>query len=749
MSVKNILRVNDWKITEFLIVVFSLQFGLLGLCLLDALGCQVPLARPIAGFVYLTFVPGVLLLRILKVHKKSAVETVLYAAGLSLVFDMFTGVFINTIYPYIGIDSPITGYYIITAMLLGTVFLSVLCYLRDRDYYDPDIMLDIDRQSLAPALFLLLLPLIGIAGSYAVNAYDNNVLIYVLILAIAAVVLLCGFDKLIPQRLYPLAIFAIALSLEFHNAFLSNYLWSWDVHVEYYTASQVIGAGHWDSSIPLTVNAMLSIVVLAPFYHLVGGIELTWVFKIVFQLIFCMVPLGLYVLYKKQTNGKIACMACMFFMFLVTFFTEMQGLARQETAELFLVLIVLLLIDADLDRRIMSFLAILFGVGLIVSHYGLSYIYLIVFAVSVIIFALLTSSNKLLNKVRKGNLHEEFTKLPANHTLTFTFLGIFACFLFFWYIYTSGSITLSSISYLLYKMINGILTEFLNPEHVQGFNYIVQGTSSPLYELKKYMQLMFQAFIVVGLVFVVLQSFSALRRKYRFSMEYVILSFVNLLICIFSITLPYFASSLNTSRVYQITLIILSPMCVIGGMELIKAIASPLKLLKARIGAEQPVKIMAIVLVIYLFFNAGLVFNVLNDHPISVALSKSQINSYSLYDRAVLYDPLNTFEQDYYAATWLDRYRLDGSMVYSDYISLHPLFSYGNVPMAENARLQNDTSGLPEGSYVYLGYANLEGGVFKEKSGARGFYETDQVLPGLERYNEIYASDGAGIYDVT
>ena len=38
--------------------------------------------------------------------------------------------------------------------------------------------------------------------------------------------------------------------------------------------------------------------------------------------------------------------------------------------------------------------------------------------------------------------------------------------------------------------------------------------------------------------------------------------------------------------------------------------------------------------------------------------------------------------------------------------------------------------------------------MFKETSGTRGFYETGQVLPGLEEYNEIYASDGSAIYDV-
>ena len=174
---------NDWKITEFLVVIFSLQFGLLGLCLLDALGFQVPLVRPIVGFVYLTFVPGALLLRILKVHKKSGVETVLYAAGLSLIFDMFAGFFINTVYPFVGIDQPDhPGTYHYGDALRHGILLSASCaILRDREYYDPRAQScwRSTGKSLAPALLLLLLPLVSVAGSYTVNAYDNNLLIYV------------------------------------------------------------------------------------------------------------------------------------------------------------------------------------------------------------------------------------------------------------------------------------------------------------------------------------------------------------------------------------------------------------------------------------------------------------------------------------------------------------------------------------------------------------------------------------------
>jgi uncharacterized membrane protein len=425
----------------------------------------------------------------------------------------------------------------------------------------------------------------------------------------------------------------------------------------------------------------------------------------------------------------------------------MQGLARQEVAELFLVLVLMLIVGTGGSRQVRSGLIAVFGLGLVLSHYGLSYIYLIVLVLSFGILALLErwpGSSLRHAGVRTPGAARPF---QASHLLTLPFVGLFVCALFFWYIYTSGSVTLSSVSYLLNKMVTNVFSEFLNPDHVQGLNMILKGYSSPLYELKKYVQLMFQGFIVVGLSVIVARGLTR-REAGRFSLEYVVLAFVNLLVCISSITLPYFASSLNTSRMFQITLVVLSPICIIGALELIKAITSPLKRLKIGVGPGLPAGVTAVILVVYLFFNTGLVFDLAGDRPMSVALSAGQINSYGLYDRAVLYDPLNTFEQDYYATTWLDSYRLDNSVVYSDYISLHPLLSYGDVPIADTARLQRNSTSLPKGSYVYLGYANLKGDVYKETSGTRVFYETGQVLPVLEGYGEIYDSDGSAIYDV-
>ncbi len=744
--IKDIFRTNDWKIAEFLIVIFSVQFALLGLVMLDALGFEVPLAQPVIGFLYLTFVPGALLLRILKIHGRSGIESVLYMAGLSLAFDMLAGFLINTLYPCVGIDHPITPYYVTISLFFGVILLSALCYFRDREYHDESAVLEIDEKTLAPLLFLALIPLVSVAGSYMVNAYDNDILIYVSIFAVAFVALLCGFDRFIPERLYPVAIVAVAASLLAQNAFVTDYLSYWDVHLEYNIASLVIAGGHWDSTVSGYLNTMLSVVFLVPFYVHLCGIELTWAFKIVFQLIFCLVPLGLYVAYSRQAGHKIACLACLFFMFLVTFFTEMQGLTRQEVAELFLVLILMLMTDAALNKHKKSVLMAIFGLALIVSHYGLSYVYLLVFSAALVLFLLVTFAKKLI--VRHAGPGHDDERLTVDGSLTLTFVGLFTCFLFFWYMYTSQSSALSSISYLVYKMTDSLFNEFLNPEHVQGLSYLIQGASSPLYDLKKYLHLALQGFILAGFLIIVRQSIvPAIRdRRYHFSLELVIFSFINILICGAAMVLPYFASSLNTSRLYHITLIVLSPLAIIGGLELMKMLISPLKRLKINVGAGHAIGIMAIVIVVYLFFNVGLIFNLTNDHPMSLSLSKSQINSFSLNDRAGLYDPLNTFEQDYYAAGWLADNKLAGKLVYSDYIAHYPISSYGDTSYMDERHLDVNVSNVRKDSYVYLGYPNLKGNVFKEASGSRAIFSTDQVMPGLEGKDRIYDSDGSAIY---
>ena len=198
-----------------------------------------------------------------------------------------------------------------------------------------------------------------------------------LVIALIAVIpILIGFDRVIPEALYPLAVLSISISLLLHTSLISPYLWGYDIHYETFLANLVIDNEFWDSMSPGNVNAMLSVVLLAPMYSYITGLDLTWVFKIVYPLIFALVPLGLYHVFRRQVGAKSAFLACFFFVSFIIFYAEMASLARQEIAELFFVLLLMIMVARNIPKRTNFTLFAIFGASLVVSHYGTSYIYL-------------------------------------------------------------------------------------------------------------------------------------------------------------------------------------------------------------------------------------------------------------------------------------------------------------------------------------------------------------------------------------
>ncbi|OYT53597.1 MAG: hypothetical protein B6U72_05205, partial [Candidatus Altiarchaeales archaeon ex4484_2] len=103
MQINNPLQINDWEIKKFFKIVLVIQLMMWGAIGLDAIGLQIPIIRQFIGFIYLAFIPGIILLRILRLHKLGNIETIVYAVGLSLATLMFTGFFMNMIYPFFGI----------------------------------------------------------------------------------------------------------------------------------------------------------------------------------------------------------------------------------------------------------------------------------------------------------------------------------------------------------------------------------------------------------------------------------------------------------------------------------------------------------------------------------------------------------------------------------------------------------------------------------------------------------------------
>jgi uncharacterized membrane protein len=392
MKFKNPLEANDWDIVRFLELIASLQLVVWIVLALDAVGLHIPLLREVVVLVYLLFVPGIILLRVLGLHELNQIEGLLYAIGLSLATVMLTGLFINVVYPPFITARPLSLLPFMATMTAVVAVLCVACYWRDRDYARPTAF---DTQALTSPLVLVLalLPFVSIFGAYAFNVSGTSVGTIITLLCVAVVIAVCGFTNWVPKRYYGFLILVVSIALLLHSALITNYLWGFDIRTEQDVAQFVAGNGVWGAAPSVTqdsmnLNSMLSIAMLTPLLSIATGMSVTWVLKLVVPLLFALVPLGLYRLYEKQSTHRIALFAVFYFMVVFSFYTEMLAMARQAIAEFFLVALLLLIVDKEMDRAHRYALFSVFAFSLIVSHYALTYIFLFCFILAWLILAL-------------------------------------------------------------------------------------------------------------------------------------------------------------------------------------------------------------------------------------------------------------------------------------------------------------------------------------------------------------------------
>jgi uncharacterized membrane protein len=726
MQVANILQMNDWEIKKFIRIILAIQLALWGLIGLDAIGIQLPIARQLVGFIYLTFVPGFILLRILKLHGIGNIETILYTVGLSIVTLMFTGAFMNAVFPSLGISGPIATVPLVVTISAVILVLCIICYLRDRDFQDPNFI-DLKNILSPSVLFLCLIPFLAIFGTYAANFYHINSMLLLTLALIAVIAALIGLDLFISTKMYPLAVLLFAISLVFHKSLISMYVWGWDINIELYLSRLVSMHSIWDPTIPITCNSMLSIVMLTPIYSIISDLSITWVFKIIYPFLFSLVPLGLYQVFQKQTDDKIAFVSCLFFISLGSFYIEMLILARQQIAELFLVLLILLMINKSINKLKRSFLMIIFSISLAVSHYGLSYIFMLCLILAWLMLVL--AENKRIRKLMNNYLPNFGKELSFNpnrlksedRSINSAFVLLFITFTLTWYISLSDSSAFDSIARIGKQIIGSLSTDFLNPDASQGLK-LVTAQSAPgfLHDINKAMNYFNQIYIIIGGIVLLLKF-----RAIKFEPEYISFAELNLGICFVGLTVPYFASALNMSRLYQMTLIFLAPICVIGGMEFIRSIIKLAGISWTDRQMAISVKILSIYFAIFLLYQSGIVFGLTEDISDPLLVYNSSIDFPRFNDREVS------------GATWLNNIR-GNQTIFAD--------SYRSLLLSSFARDKLAPSKF-DASYVYLGTFNIMYGSMVERTQKKAITTISYVPYNslIDDRDMIYSNGGASI----
>lgn len=720
MRVKNIFAMQEWEIKPFLEVVLSIQVLMFLVLSLDYLGFQIPILRSLLGFIYLTFVPGILILRVLKLKDLSDIEGLLYTVGLSLAILMFTGALIDIIYPFFGVSTPLSFASTTISISALVIFLSLLCWVRDDGSHKEDYL---NVENINLTVLLLLIPVLTIFGTYLMNFYDKNILTIIVLIIIASISVL-SLSKYFKPALYPLAIFIVSISLLYHNALISMNIWGWDINIEYYLANLVLKSAYWNPNIYSDVNSMLSVVILAPIYSMICNISLTWVFKVVYPFIFSMVPLGLYFVIKRYTTPKISFLSVFYFMAIYMFYCDMLQLARQEVAELFFVLLLLLMVSKKIDMLKGFTLFTIFGMALIVSHYGLSYIYMFYISLTTLITYII--GTKFFSKHFPS--FPEFKNrtvgmLGPKFAILFVFMFIISCIS--WYAFTSHSSNLYTIKGVFYKIFIGGLGNILNLNNVQGLS--IASSVEPLFfhQVTKILFLISQALIFLGLVY------ALFNKESKFGTEYLTFSVLSFLIAVCGLILPYFAIALQTSRVFQITLLVLSPFFVIGTIFVSDLVS---KIIRLKIDRDAVLKVTALFLSIFLLFNAGVVYEFTGEIKPSMSLIALDNFDYALSN-----------SQEIGGAEWLMAYDKNNEIIYVDYYRSIVLTKYFGK---DDLMIFDKNQNLSQPSLIYLGTTNIKEDQISLRDYSNNTYGdvTYFKLHDLSPYNKIYVNDGSQVY---
>ncbi|MBT9132482.1 MAG: hypothetical protein DDT32_01262 [Syntrophomonadaceae bacterium] len=638
-------HINSWEIKKFIRMVLGIQIAILGVVGLAVLGYDVPLLRQFIGFIYLAFIPGLLLLRIFKLHKIGCVETLLYSVGLSIAFLMFTGFFMNMFYPLIGISKPISIFPVMATITFIVLILCAIAYKREssaKESLPQNSPVQWSELLSPPALLLLLLPVLSALGAFLVYLHYGNVPLLILLSLIVLVVTLVAFGKFIPPKVYPLAVVAISISLVWHWTLVAPGLFGFDIDHEYYAQKLVLTNSLWDHTSYGNLNAMLSIVMLAPIYSLILNMDTVWIFKIIYPLFFSLVPLALFQAYRTQTDDKVAFFATFFFMSMPVFFSEMMQLARQQIAELFLGLSILLFLSKEMAMTKRATLLIIFALSIVVSHYGLSYIYMLYLLMALpLLFLWRSTTAKDLweriaarfSKSRPGHSDQseesrpfaiaqgDKINNPPRSTLTATYVMLFIVFCLAWYMYVTSGSTFSAIVRIGDHVYSGLITDFFlleaRDQHiVQALGLMPMRGGEVEWEIARIFQYVTQLFIVVGIVGLI-----ASWRKTGFHPEYAALSLVSMVILAMCIILPYAASAINMSRAYHITLFFLSPFCILGGIATFRWLFRMLRLHRLRNDHTFLKLVVISVAVPYFLFTTGFIFELTGATPTSMPLS--------------------------------------------------------------------------------------------------------------------------------
>lgn len=669
--------------------------------------------REIVGCIYLALIPGVLVLQVLNLDGRDALENFLLSIGLQIALLMFVGLSMNILIPIVGITSPLSTVPLLATLNGITLLASLVIYLRSSRNWMSDL---IPSRNLIP---LVVIPVLSVIGVLVSDLYGINSIVFIMLLSVVGLIVFgIVYPKSLPRSFYPLAILAVSSALLLHTSLVTNFISGYDIHGEYHVFKSTDNAAFWNATYASydlglnKANSMLSDTILPTIYSKITNIEATWILKILFPLLLALVPLVLYKLYcgRAHFGKKHAFLAVMLLVSNLVFFGTDGFPDKQMIGEFFFVLLFLVILGMDIASVKKSLLFVVFGAGLVVSHYSMSYIFLF-----------LISFVWIVNTVgqRIGRISQKTTRITPWMIL------IFFAMSFGWYIYTAESTGFNAIVGVVDQISTSFLRDFLSPS--SRTDIVLRGVgigeaASTGHQIGRIFFYAAEAFVALGVAEMLYK-----KKQAKFGHDYAMLAVMSFAILVMCIIVPNFARFFRAERFYQVSLLLLAPFFVSGGESFFKFISR-------KTSQIAPLSLILLILIPFLFFETSFIYEISGDYSYSVALSKYRMNKVELYQRI-------TDESEIGAATWLSA-NLDfsKSYVYADYTSLsHVLTSYGMMPAENVLPLTNTTAFIDDMTLVYLREVNVDEEIVIAQN--LPAWNLSDIQPLLKDLNVIYSNE--------
>lgn len=599
---------------------------------------SIPLFTPTIAVIQLSFIPGLLLCLLLRVHESVQFSKLfVFSVGVSLVLSMLVALTVNEVFPMLGIPQPLSR----VPLSIGHFGL-VISLLSMVSFYPVDTVDFIPNKEYkknSTVLLLLSLPVTAVVVSYLLREHHVNYGVILFLILIALLPLVAIYQD---KKYYALIVWTASLSLLLANSLSYNFIGPGGA-LESTVIRGVIVRGVWAPEVAVQREYNLRLQLLHPAYVTLARVPLHDSFRIINPILISIVPLTLFLSFQKWFSGKIAMLSAFYFMFAHQFYRILIANTRTSTAILFFSLFLLLLASEELSNTPWEALLMIFSLGLIFSHFGTGHLYLFA-VIGVVSFRYAGTVYHFLIKRHRPN---------QKNRITIYFGVLLFVFIIFWDSFISGN--LLAIIKPLERLVTSLVELNFYSESTDASQDLAGKKDATMVAIR-YLYLLSIGFISLGI----------LRTGIRFlSFRDVDMEFFGGSLTLFSIIAlgaSPFAASFNFSRTYIIVLVLLAPFVVYGFQSMVEFLFYVIP--DGGVGF-QSVDVFPVFLLVFFLFTSGIVSATLtHENSTNVIVDKPRIiedGSPKMQYKLFRDDPTHCDQQ---ATTWLWKMRGEESTIY-------------------------------------------------------------------------------------